>query len=121
MSMVELALMLHWGAHRIPARPFMSDFMNEHVDDCMAILRKNMRIVSSKTELGKGKMRVRILFKNVGQEIAELLKRFMVTYYKAVTPNAPLTIRLKGSDVPLLDTGQLVSAISSKYMHGGSV
>jgi hypothetical protein len=33
-------------------------------------------------------------------------------YYRETIPNAPMTIDKKGSDHPLIDTGQLVSSIT---------
>ena len=52
----------------------------------------------------------------LAMKVTALVKQWLFdgSYYQATAPNKPKTIRNKGSDVPLVHTGQLVNSITAK-------
>lgn len=90
--------------HSIPPRPFMEVLRSEFGD----YLNKMVR-----NELGKvahGKQSTADFFHNVGVRTKGALQRAMQRSDK-YAPNAPSTIKRKGSSRPLIDTGTLIRSV----------
>lgn len=99
-DMSELAKKLHYGADRIPARPFFDDAFKERQEEINNIL---------KSETGKEKPN----WNKVGVQAVACVREFIESdFYKEHVPNAAQTIELKGSDHPLIDTGQLKNSLT---------
>lgn len=111
MSMVELAQALYYGTDHMPPRHFFEDAMREREAKISALIRQSMvwRFQGLKAE---------VQFEYAANAVAEEIRDFLRdgTYYKANEPNAPMTIKEKGGDIPLIDSGQLVASIEGEYV-----
>tara|TARA_R110000868_G_scaffold220188_1_gene471292 strand:- start:1679 stop:2155 length:477 start_codon:yes stop_codon:yes gene_type:complete len=99
-------------SEHIPARPFGSTTVPVFKDKIMDFFQKEM------ADALKGKRAVKQAFDRVGFVVAGFMKQNLSTGKWA--PNAPLTIKLKGSSKPLIDTGEMRRAITwvSKKIRG---
>lgn len=113
-DMVEMAKALHFGTRKIPPRPFLDDAIRENWPE----VRK--AITSSMVWRFKG-LKADVQFSFAANEIAYIVRQFITdgTYYKSHMPNAVSTIDRKGSDIPLVDSGQLVDHIVGEYVKLG--
>lgn len=109
----EVAVKNEFGVseERIPARPFMKRSTPPAIKLIRAYWKKNFEVLNR---------RVGSIDKAV-QELAPLL---VDVYKKTITdlhepPNAPLTIALKGSDNPLIDSGLMRATVTSDIKKDG--
>lgn len=111
MSMVELAKAMAFGTDKNPPRDFISDAIREEFEEVSNIIK------SSLVWRFKG-LKAEIQYDFAANEIITLVRDFIRKgeYYRANTPNSQLTIDEKGSDVPLIDSGQLVNHIEAEYV-----
>lgn len=107
-TLAELAYVLEKGsaANNIPPRPFMKQ-TRERVESKFAkLLRSKLKAVQSL------KQEPLTALKQVGLAYeGEMKASFTV---ESFAPNAPETIRRKGSSKPLIDTGHLRQSITTK-------
>ena len=68
-------------------------------------------------QVAEGKMKGKQALKNIGVLVKGAVQHQMVE--GEFVPNAPSTIRKKGSDKPLIDTGQLRQGVSYKICRKG--
>jgi hypothetical protein len=111
----EIAYMQEFGdsALRIPARSFLK---------MPLVIKKNFiknNLISNKEKLlgyiARGE--TRIIFAKLGILSERIIQEAFATRgFGQWAPNSPMTIRLKGSDSPLIDTGQLRRSITSKVI-----
>lgn len=105
----ELAYIHEHGSpmKNIPPRPFLGVAVWENRDKVATVQRKIIRDVLN----GQGQATALSMHKLglLGQNLA---KGWFVDTRNNWAPNAPLTIALKGSDKPLIDTGALRQAIT---------
>jgi len=96
-----------YGTSKIPARPFiMPPFMAEREAN-VAILTRGYRAALAKNEPDAF---IRVL-RALGQKMVAGIKRYVTAGDSPLAPNAPETVRRKGSDRPLVDTGQLIRSV----------
>ena len=111
MSMVELAQALYYGTQYTPPRHFLEDAMREREARISALVKQSMvwRFQGLKAT---------VQYEYAANDVAEEVRKFLRegSYYKANEPNSPVTIKEKGSDIPLIDTGQLVAHIEAEYV-----
>jgi len=98
----------------IPARPFIEDGIKSGVDEIDARAKKYYE----KT-VADGKPYLAGLHAIAVTAIGEIQKLVRGGYYENEYPNSPETIKAKGSDKPLIDTGQLLNSLT--YVIGGTI
>lgn len=101
-DMVDIAIYNEFGTSRIPARSFMGDAAEKYQQD----IGTTMEHLARKVESGAS---------------PETALHTLGQWYQAqqqahirsgeFTPNAPSTIKKKGSSVPLIDKGRLVNSV----------
>ncbi len=91
------------GVLKIPSRPFMRSSFDENADKINEFIQSAFRRVVN------GQLHPLQALHLVGQHFTGIIQRKIVKGPWA--PNAPSTIRQKGSDRPLIDTGRLRQSI----------
>lgn len=98
----DLARALHNGTARIPSRPFLYQAIVSVRQQLRAMLREQF-----KKQIKRGEYSP----EGIGAFMVGAVQRFVRSgYYKNTAPNAPSTIRRKGSDTPLIDTGFMIDS-----------
>lgn len=121
MSLKRLATILIEGTSHIPPRPFITDAGRVLNSELRQLMRECSYIKKQNTRNPKYVADVYISFDSdrLCTEATTLIKNWLFGgYYCAVVPNAPSTIRHKGFNLPLVETGQLVNSISAKVVFG---
>lgn len=115
--MKELVSILTYGSYEIPARPFFSDFLREEHEQISRLLKAGIHL---RGKVGRQKKdRIYINYEDVADSILHAFRYWLMegSYYRSVCPNGESTITRKGGDTPLVDTGQLLAAISVKVVY----
>jgi len=99
----DVAFFNEYGTMTIPARSFIRDWVDGNIDR----IAKNMGTDVQRVLMTNEKMKTALTKRGVVYRTA-VIKRIIA---RIPPPNAPLTVLLKGSDVPLIDTGTLIDAI----------
>lgn len=104
--MAELAEMLTFGTEKIPARPHIEEgleageaWIKEHIAE---YLRQNRRKRDAS---------------GIGEAMVQAIKAYV--YSGALQPNAPYTVRKKGFDQPLFETGELMDDLDYDILRMG--
>ena len=111
MSMSDLAEILHEGAivgkgAVIPPRRYLSDAVSINRRYLQQTLKPAVTLLV---------MEGINTFQTVADTIVEVIKEHVRSgYYRDVVPNAPSTIRKKGSDIPLIDTEEFLESLTSE-------
>lgn len=92
----------------IPERSYLRAWFDENVDALQATME---RLIGQVVE---GKISGRAALETIGGYVATHVQAYMVDL--KTPPNAPSTIRRKGSSNPLIDTGQLKDSITWKVV-----
>lgn len=99
----ELAKMLSFGAPHIPPRPFLEDGILSKKDEILKTIGEEMDAVKQGRAANWNK---------VGVMAVGAVQEFVRgDYYKSNSPNAPRTIKYKGSDTPLIDGADLINSV----------
>ena len=88
---------------RIPARSFLRSTIDTRRRDILAVARKTRNAVIDRKLSGEDGLNV------IAQWVEAAIKKTIEDLKDP--PNAPSTIARKGSDNPLIDTGQLINSI----------
>lgn len=105
----ELAFLHTEGspAQRIPARPFLQPSIMAEKEE---IAKRQIKVIQAAL---KGDVQLSIV---EIEKLGEMARQNAYDWFKDPRnnwpPNAPMTIRLKGSDQPLIDTGNLRKSIT---------
>lgn len=112
LSNAELAAVHEFGTldGHIPARPFIGGTYDVKREDYVKMIRKGLDKVLI------GKQTIEGLLGRVGLKFASDVKKTVIGSEFQLLPNAPETIRRKGSDVPLVDTGRLVNSVTHEVV-----
>lgn len=103
----ELAKELHFGSPRTPPRPFFEDTLKQ--EETKSGLRNAFQEQIIKICEG-----VKPNWQKIGvMTVGEVQKLVRSDYYKTKMPNSKETIEAKGSDIPLIDGGDLVNSLTS--------
>lgn len=108
-NIVDVAVWNEFGTEHIPQRPFLRDTCEEK-DDWGD---KKANIWNSVIDGLNPRTAMEILGQQAKGDIQEKIGS------GDFTPNAPSTIKKKGSSTPLIDTGQLRQSITFKLTKGG--
>lgn len=99
-----LAEMLHDGTSTIPARPFLEDGVES---------KKRQLAAAIKTQVQKVQEGQPANWDKVGtMAVAAVQELVRGDFYKTSIPNSQRTQEYKGSDTPLIDTGDLINALA---------
>lgn len=99
----NIAIWNELGTTRSPARPFMRKSVDENVDKINNFLKRTKRDILS------GKSAEEVL-KMLGIFQKDLIQEKITN--GSFAPNTPYTIRKKGSDKPLIDTGRMRQSVN---------
>jgi len=102
----ELAVIHEYGTDKIPERSFMRSTFDR--------LRPNYEALVAKLapQVVDGKMTLAKLLDLVGLKIENDIRRTVKTGSGVPPPNAPSTIKRKGSSRTLVNTGQLINSLT---------
>lgn len=92
------------GTSTTPSRPFMRDSVDNHAEQINAFLKKQIAL------LAKGATTAEQVLKAIGVYQKGLVQKEIVD--GTFEPNAPSTIKRKGSDKPLIDTGKMRQSVN---------
>nr|DAN79986.1 MAG TPA: virion morphogenesis protein [Caudoviricetes sp.]DAO80758.1 MAG TPA: virion morphogenesis protein [Caudoviricetes sp.] len=107
----NIAIWNELGTTRSPARPFMRKSVDENIDKINNFLKRTKRDILS------GKSAEEVL-KMIGIFQKDLIQEKITN--GSFVPNTPYTIRKKGSDKPLIDTGRMRQSVNYVIKEKGS-
>jgi len=97
----------------IPERSFLRFVFDRDLDINTELLTKGIDSI-----LSGMKERKKVL-EEIGESVTNSIKEFILSgYYKFKNPNHPITIKRKGHDYPLIQSGKIVSTITYKVGRG---
>lgn len=102
-DMLDIAVYNHFGTATIPARPFVSDCAEKNAGQ---IKEAQKRLVY---RVYQGGLSADGALAQLGAWYVNVQKGHIL--HGGWTPNAPATVKRKGSNRPLVDTGQLVNTV----------
>ena len=102
-DMLDIAVYNHFGTATIPARPFVSDCAEKNAGQ---IQEAQKRLVY---RVYQGGLSADGALAELGAWYVNVQKGHIL--HGGWTPNAPATVKRKGSNKPLVDTGQLVNTV----------
>lgn len=102
-DLVDIAMFNELGTVHIPSRPFLRDSVDAHADEINSFLQ------STKSSLLKGGSAEAAL-KKIGVFQKGLIQKEIRD--GDFVPNSEATIKRKGSDTPLIDTGRMRQSIN---------
>lgn len=113
---VSEAMAREFGNSEIPARPFMKQTVDNHVDEidetCQGFLDELMGVAQSGKNASDAD--VQKAMNGIGSFMVALMQEEIVN--GDFEPNSPVTVERKGSDKPLIDTGHMRQSIHF-YIH----
>jgi hypothetical protein len=102
-DLIDVAFENEFGNKKIPERSFIRSAVDENAPAIKAIQAKAVRAVTG------GQTTIRQALIGMGEAVEKMIKQKIKT--GPFAPNAPLTVKKKGSSQPLIDTGQLINSI----------
>lgn len=112
-DLAEVAAFNELGTVHIPSRPFLRNSVDAHMGEIVAFVSDVLdRIVN-------GGMGAQDTLWRTGSFMKGLVQKEIVS--GSYAPNAPATIARKGSDVPLVDDGQLRDSVNYQIVERGSM
>jgi len=102
-DMLDIAVYNHFGTASIPARPFVSDCAEKNAGQIQEAQRRLVYRVYQGSLSADGALA------ELGAWYVNVQKGHIL--HGGWTPNAPATVKRKGSNKPLVDTGQLVNTV----------
>ena len=107
----DLAKMLHYGTAEIPARPFLEEAIRQNTGKLRAAV---------KDEVMKIKDGKKANWNKVGTLAVGCVNELVRSdWYKQRKPNSKKTIEHKGSDIPLIDSANMLQS-TAFLVNGGS-
>lgn len=104
-DILDIAIYNHFGTRNIPSRPFVSDCFDKNQGQISEAKKRIVYRVMEGMPASTG-------LAQLGQWYQDVLKGHIRN--GGWVPNAPATIKRKGSSKPLIDTGQLVNSVRWK-------
>jgi hypothetical protein len=102
--LVDLASVHEFGNDNIPARPFIRGSFDNNVDE----LGNNGQDLL--VRYLEGKADDQLTLEIWGDSYKALMQNGVITRELNLVENAPITIKRKGSDTPLIDTGRMIAS-----------
>lgn len=104
-SLAQVGAMVDFGTKDMPERPFLRNGVREALPQVSRVARGDL------SDVARGTKTLDIALERAGAIGAGSVKKYMVGSNFA--PNAPSTIKRKGSSQPTVDEGQLRQAVTS--------
>ena len=104
-TVIEVGYWNDQGTRHIPARPFLTDAKTDIQRQTLELRKKLCRLI-----LVGGKSQIGPSCNKVGAMAAAIVQRRITNWDDP--PNAPSTVRMKGVDNPLVDTGLLRKSVT---------
>tara|TARA_R110002020_G_scaffold36894_36_gene111032 strand:- start:2053 stop:2505 length:453 start_codon:yes stop_codon:yes gene_type:complete len=112
-GVIDKAIYNHFGTETIPERPFLTNAMRDNAEK----YRRQMRVAALRILISDEPDEQMVLeLRRLGIVAVNDIKAEIVSL--SDPPNSPLTIALKGSSNPLIDSGELHNAVTWKLEHG---
>lgn len=92
------------GTINIPSRPFMRDTVENNENEISDFMQKEV------LDIVKNGKTAEQAFKEIGIKVKDLMQQTITE--GNFTPNAPSTIRKKGSSKPLIDSGRMRQSVN---------
>ena len=112
-DLCEIAAYNELGTVNIPSRPFMRDSVDNHMDEL------GNEIAGWCKKIVNGEMQAHEMMMNIGMMQKGLMQEEIAR--GSFVPNSPATIKKKGSDKPLIDTGIMRSSVYYQIVEKGSM
>lgn len=103
-DLCDIAMFNELGTSNTPSRPFMRDSVDKNEDKINNFCKTQMKLLSS------GKTTTEQMLKSIGVFQKGLVQKEIRD--GEFVPNAPSTIKRKGSDKPLIDTGTMRQSVN---------
>ena len=103
-SVIDIAIWNEFGTRRIPERPFMRNTVRNHRTRYLTILR------SSASRIVMGLTTLPVVLNKLGIQVQGDIQDEITTFRDP--PNAPSTIKAKGSSNPLIDIGTMRQSVT---------
>lgn len=103
-SMAEIAAQNEFGTDRIPERSFIRSGWDMNISTIERVVDNQVGAVADGTQT------VPLALSTIAQVVKSIIQLRIDQIYSP--PNSPVTIALKGSSKPLIDTGQMRAAVS---------
>ena len=97
-DVAEVAIRNEFGDDNVPSRPFMRQAFENHDAEISKLIQKAMKKESANE-----------IMSMIGEGLAKLMRDEIDN--GDFVPNSPVTIAMKGSDKPLIDTGTMKNSI----------
>lgn len=104
LQVAEYAIYNEFGTSKIPARPFMRGYIDNNKDRIIRFCRNGL------TQVTLGNASFDQFLNAVGVEMTSGIKKSINT--GEWVPNAPYTVKRKGSNKPLIDTGVMLNSVT---------
>ena len=101
---MDIALYNELGTSTIPARPFFAQTVQVHEEEIREAA------VSEAAKVLRGNEKAQQAFREIGTDVQKKVQKRIDE--GQFVPNAPSTIKRKGHDHPLIDTGTMRDSIS---------
>lgn len=111
-TLAQIAAWNEFGTPTIPPRPFMRPTIDSQGSKAEQMLSQEIEKIFQ----GKKKANIMTALGRVGAFLAGAIQRKITTLKRP--PNAPSTIKKKGSSNPLIDTGAMRQAVGFKVTQG---
>lgn len=99
----DIAMFNELGTAGTPSRPFMRNSVDNNAEKISAFVKAKLQ------ELVKGNKSADAILREIGLFQKDLIQESIKN--GNFTPNAPSTIKKKGSDKPLIDTGRMRQSV----------
>jgi hypothetical protein len=104
----DMAKALHFGTRKTPARPWLYDTI---ISVRVELKEKLRKMNQKRIERGEAGVTGEFSLEGIGAFLVGAVQSLVRGgYYQGTTPNAPSTIKRKGSDIPLIDEGFLMQS-----------
>ncbi len=110
-SIVDVAVWNEFGTEHMPSRPFMRDTLRNNKDEIKSMLASGMKSMIASGDAEK-------TFNMVGSKVKGMVQQEIRD--GEFEPNAPSTIKQKGSSHPLIDTGRMRQSVVYVVRQKGS-
>lgn len=107
-TVVEVGTYNEYGTERIPERSFLRSTVNRNLPGYKGRMKDAYLGALRGTS-----MNLRAAMSFIGGDVADDIRKTIIEFTDP--PNAPSTIKAKGRDDPLVDTGQMRDSIKWKY------
>jgi hypothetical protein len=115
LTVIDIAIFQEFGTINIPARPFFSSAIELGREEIFDFIEKEIG------DILEGKRGAIMAAERVGLFAKNKIQERIRTSPEWATPLKQSTIDAKGSDVPLIDIGELLNSVTYAILEGSSV